>query len=168
MNHQTDIILAALPASLDLQSQGLTATFLFEDTLVAILHKHHPFAKHKTIKAADLRNNFILTPMIPTASLYSDKLKEIFADQGVDIFVSELGFSESTNYFELDFVSGIAILPAGNTTALPPTRLLNYVIREFEESLGIGVYAIYRRDDDTPVLSDFLTTLVDFSSTVTV
>ena len=133
------------------------------ENMYLALYKEHPFASKKTISLKEIADE----PLI----LYPKTARPSFIDYLLKIFHKE-GISPNTAYEVDDVNTAIALASSGMGLSIVTESACNlklpnifYVPLEFADINPFDLEVIYRKDDDSTLLTSFLDTVRDFRNT---
>jgi DNA-binding transcriptional LysR family regulator len=153
LGNVVDLGLVAYP----MRDPKLDVVPLRKDTLVLICHPHHPLAKSKSLKMAQLAGEKFISfePDIPTRKA----IDKIMKDHGVEVeTVMEFDNIETVKR-AVEIEAGISIVPRGTITQEVAKQTLAEVKIEGHE-LFRPLAAIYKRNKVlSPAMKQFLTML---------
>lgn len=135
---------------------------VYVEPLVVALNRKHPLARHKVVRIADIVDQpLILYPRNTRSSFAQDVLALIHQEGGVPQVVQEV----------TDVLTAIALVASGFGICVTPQaasslKLPGVVYRQIQSSrpLSIELACLYRRDDESPILSAFLDITRNFPS----
>lgn len=133
----------------------ITTEILMNEELVIAVNEHHPLARKKPLHLTDLADEQLI--------LFPANSRPGFIDHAIRI-CNKAGFSPNISQEVGDAVTGVALVASGFGVSIVPksTTVLSLpgvLFREMDdppENATIDVSAIYRNDDASPILQNFL------------
>ncbi len=154
-----DLAFTILDDSDDVE-EGLQSAFLGKDPMVCLVKKQHPFAKQDKIHIQDLSDQTILQPVGSHSSEHGrSTVKNIFARYGIRPTERPTFVNSITELSTVENKDCVLIMEQSMLSTQPFTDDYQ-VLTFYEDDVTFSFYAVWRHQDDLPILDAFVDELV--------
>jgi DNA-binding transcriptional LysR family regulator len=166
-DRQLDIVFEHIPFPYN-QDEDLEFLTVFQEELIVVLPESHPLAAQSQVALEALAQESILLPPPETFPYYGEVMAQ-FEQAGFPLKVNQTA-KATWMIMILSLVAaevGVAILPASNVQNIQRTGVVYRAIANLPP-LTRSLSAVWRQDNSSPVLHEFLKVVQEFQTTLRV